>query len=265
MTSQTISHGAPEAEAYDAWAPYYDVADADRAPFVAFYASLVDGRCRSLVELGCGTGTLLAALAERIVADDPSACPRVVGVDASRGMLAVAAARYPAIEWRYGDIRRPPLDGRFDLVFSGFNTLQHLLTDDDLLAAFAAARAHVADGGRFAFDIYQPNLAYLSRPAHDRLARSLVDADGRALEIREDAAYDADAAILTLDWRLVPRDAPGAPPLATTRYRLRQHFPADVQRLLAASGWRIAERHGDFDRSTFGPASRKQVVVCAPA
>ena len=257
--------GNAEAEAYDAWADHYDIADADRAPFIAFYGSLLGPDTRSLLELGCGTGTILAAMAARLRDEHHVVPDRVAGVDLSAGMLRVAAARHPGIEWIHGDICKPPLHGRFDLVTSCFNTLQHLLDYSDLLRALHAARDCLADEGRFAFDIYLPNVPYLSIEASDRLARAFVDEHGRALEIREDARYDADGRVLHLNWRLVLADDRAAPPLAATSYRLRQYFPAEIERALVASGLEIVERFGDFDRSPFGPGSRKQIVVCRRA
>ncbi|MGH8030311.1 MAG: class I SAM-dependent methyltransferase, partial [Arenimonas sp.] len=228
--------GVAEAEAYDAWADYYDLADADRAPFVAFYAGLLDARAQTLLELGCGTGSILSALVGRLHGDHGLEPRRVVGVDASAGMLRIARARHPGIEWILGDICEPGVKGHFGLVTSCFNTLQHLLADEDLVAALRAARALLADDGRFAFDVYQPNVPYLSIEAHDRVARRLVDAQGRTLEIREDARYDADTRLLSLRWRLIDANEPEAPPLAATGYRLRQYFAADVERAITTAG-----------------------------
>jgi SAM-dependent methyltransferase len=257
--------GVAEAEAYDALADVYDVSRADHAPFVDFYSGLLDARTRTLLELGCGTGSILAALAANLERDHGVRPDRVAGVDASTRMLRLAAARHPRYEWIFGDIRQPPVTGRFDLVTCCFNTLQHLLADADLAQALRAARELLADGGRFAFDVYQPNLAYLAIEGRDRVSRRFADTDGRALEIREDARYDPATRVLELDWRLVDPAHPQAPPMASTHYRLRQYFAADIERALAAAGLRIVERYGDFDRSAFGPASRKQVVVCARA
>ena len=165
-----------EPAAYDDWAPWYDVTDGDRTPFVDFYGRLVGPATRSLLELGCGTGTIGVALAQRM----PYGA-RVAGVDESAGMLAVADRRAPAYQWVQGDMRCPPVEGPFDLVLCCFNTLQLLPTDDDLLLALQSARALLADDGRFAFDVYLPNVAYLKVPQHDRLARAVRDAEGRRL------------------------------------------------------------------------------------
>ena len=70
---------------------------------------LVDEGLRVL-ELGCGTGQLLDAL-------KPS---RGVGIDMSRGMIEIAQADYPDLEFHVGDVEDPAvlagLDGPFDVI-----------------------------------------------------------------------------------------------------------------------------------------------------
>ncbi len=245
-----------EPAAYDDWAPWYDVAEADRTPIVDFYGKLVGPATRSLLELGCGTGTIGVALAQRM----PDGA-RFAGVDESAGMLAVAARRASAHQWVQGDLRHPPVEGPFDLVLCCFNTLQLLPTDDDLLLALQSARALLADDGRYAFDVYLPNAAYLQVPQRDRLARAVRDADGRRLELREDTTYDDHTRLLSIDWRLVAPDD-GPEPIARMSYALRQ-YPADVLLdAVAAAGLDVVEAYGDLDRSALTPASRRQVLVC---
>jgi SAM-dependent methyltransferase len=258
-----MGQSSTEATAYDSWADYYDLGDCDRAPFIAFYRNLLGDRTRSIVELGCGTGTIVSALAERLKRRDGNLHGiRIVGIDGSEGMLKIARSRDADLEWVFGDIRTPPVQGRFDLAFCCFNTLQHLLRDEDLLQALVSARELLVDDGIFAFDIYQPNIAYLSIEQKNRLARSITDGQGRHLEIRENTVYDADAHILSLQWRMVDRDKPDQPPLARTGYRLRQYFAAEILRMLAGAGLVVHERYGDFDRSPFDEHSKKQILVC---
>ena len=246
---------------YDEWAGVYDLTDRDLAPEIGFYRSLVGPDTSALLDLGCGTGTITSAVGDRIrELGRAQAAPRIVGVDHSEAMLRVARERDPEIEWRLGDVRRPPVAGPFDLAMSCFNTLQMLTGDGDLPRVFAAVRAVLAPGGRFVFDVYRPNEAYLAASYRDRLTRTVTDPDGRRLELREDSAYDRARRLLVLDWRLVAPDD-GAQ-RATARFEMRQYFPDELERLLDAAGLEILERYGDIDRSPFGPGSRKQVLAC---
>ena len=247
--------------AYDRWARYYDIGEIDRLPYLDYYASLLGPGDCSVLEIACGTGVMAAALAQRIASAGHA--PRVAGSDISEAMLEIARARHPTLEWVCADMRSDAVQGRFDLVFCCFNSLQFMPTLDDLARAFSAARARVEPTGRFAFDLYQPNLPYLRIARTDTLARAVVH-EGRALQIREDARYDDADRMLTLDWRMVPADAPGEV-LAATQFRIRQFSPDEVEHALAATGWRVLERYGDLDRSPFTAQSKKQVLVCGPA
>jgi SAM-dependent methyltransferase len=190
---------------------------------------------------------------------------RFVGLDESTKMIDIARARDDSIEWALGDMRRPPVSGTFDLIFCCFNTLQWCITDADLLEVFRWVRMHLNAGGTFAFDIYQPNVEYLSVPKRNRLVRSMLDAEGRTLEIREDADYDSASKVYTLHWRLQEANSPESEPLARMHCPLRHFFADDVERLLSQAGLAIHDRFGGLDRSTFSTSSKKQVVVCGPA
>jgi SAM-dependent methyltransferase len=247
---------------YDRWANYYDIAEGDRSIFVDLYGSLITGEIRSLLELGCGTGVITMALARRMAQrGNGNVALRVTGLDESVEMLRIARSRDQRIEWVLGDFRSPSLKGTYDLVICCNNSLQLLLSDDDLGAAFRAARQLLAPGGIFAFDIYQPNSAYLSAGQTDRLVFSVADDRGRPLEVREDFSYDTASRILSVSRRL--RETGEASALrATIHYRLRQYFASDIDRLLEDAGFAVAERYGDFDRSPFTSRSKKQILVC---
>src|SRR4029453_5261644 len=258
-----MDQGSPEATAWNTWADYYDVADGDRAAHVEFYSALLTDRTRSILELGCGTGTMVSTLGQRMARRNDNAQPiRIVGVDASEGMLRVARSRDATVEGIFGDMRTPPVQGSFDLIFCCYNTLPPLLVDADLAQAFRAVRGLLHPDGSFAFDIYQPNVPYLSIPRVNKMARSITDVNGRNLEIREDHVYDRDTQLATISWRLVDRDKADAPTLAHTSYHLRQYFPAVLDRLLAGRGLVVRERYGDFERTPFSKDSKKQILVC---
>src|SRR5205085_11680987 len=141
------------------------------------------------------------------------------------------------------------------------NTLQLLLSEQDLVTTFRAIRHLLAPDGVFAFDIYQPNLPYLTRGQTDRLVACVTDERGRPFEVREDFFYDPGSRILSVDRRLLTAANPAAA-LTTIHYKLKQYFPADIDRLLESAGLEVTERYGDFDRSAATPTSKKQIVVC---
>ena len=104
----------------------------------------------SVLDLGCGTGELAAALAGG---------RSVTGVDPAAAMLEIARGRPGGepVTWVVADARSVRLDRRFDLVLLTGHAFQVFLTADDQRAALATIAAHLAPGGRFIFDSRNPD------------------------------------------------------------------------------------------------------------
>jgi len=253
----------PHVAVADQWAEFYDLVEGDRSQTIAFYSSLMQESVRSILELGCGTGAILVALAQRIAEQRGSLDGvRIVGLDESSKMLEIAQKRNSAFEWVQGDMRSPAVHGTVDFVLCPFHTLQMCGSDAELLQTFRSVRRLLSVNGIFAFDIYQPNFSYLRDPQRDRLVRRITNAAGVTLEVREDASYDEASNSYTLSWRLQERRCEKSAPLSRLTVRLYQYPAPVVDRLLSEAGLIIRERFGDLDRSPFGIDSKKQVVIC---
>jgi SAM-dependent methyltransferase len=105
----------------------------------------------ALVDLGCGTGSLLVAVRRKRPGWS------LAGVDASAGMLK-AAARKPgaeAIRWIHGsfDGDWPTGAGPFTAACSFFDALNHLTAPGALERTCAATARALAPGGLFVFDV----------------------------------------------------------------------------------------------------------------
>ena len=97
---------------------------------------------RRVLELGTGTGET----ARRVLARHPAAV--LVGVDASREMLAQARATLPAerVELRTGRLEDPLPEGPFDVVVSALAV--HHLDGAGKAALFERIAGRLAPGGR---------------------------------------------------------------------------------------------------------------------
>jgi len=139
-------------------AKYYDEAYAadEELADVPFYLDLAQQTGGPVLELGCGTGRVLLAIARAGIAID--------GVDNSlpmlqrlRRKLALAPAhdreRVSVFE---GDMRSFRSQRKYALVIIPFRPLQHMYTVYDQLAALRTAVFHLQDGGLVAFDVYYP-------------------------------------------------------------------------------------------------------------
>ena len=92
---------------------------------------------RRVLELGCGGGHFLHQLVPEYDA---------VAVDVSEAMLAHSRRLNPGVAHHLGDMRTVRLGETFDAVLI-HDAIDYMLTEDDLRAAFATARAHLAPGG----------------------------------------------------------------------------------------------------------------------
>lgn len=98
-----------------------------------------------VLDLCCGNGVIAGALSERGY--------RVVGLDASPKMLDRAKRNAPGAEFVCADARAFAFEQRFDAAFSTFDSLNHILTAEDLLSAFRNVRRCLKPGARFVFDV----------------------------------------------------------------------------------------------------------------
>lgn len=135
--------------AYEQFARFYDAVMDDPGPratrvleFVRHYRP----DATSLLELGCGTGSILV----RLTVDPPL---RLTGLDRSPEMLAIAAQKVPGARLVEGDMASFSLDERFDVVACVFDSLNHLLTFEEWQSMFDAAHRHLTEGGLLVFDV----------------------------------------------------------------------------------------------------------------
>jgi SAM-dependent methyltransferase len=246
----------------EAWSAIYDAMDVDRSLHETFYAGLVTPNTRRLLDLGCGTGSITLKIA---AAMEPGGT--VVGVDLSPKMIEIANEVAPQHIWKVGDICAPEVDGPFDLIVICFHTVQMLLEERQLHQAFKAISGLLSPNGRFAFDIYQPNedwLANLDQAPY--VARQFTDAEGRDFDVVEsNARYDTASRVLSGEWRLKDHETGRILPVEPLIQRVRQYYPADIDRALAGAGMVAVESFGDLDRRPFAPGTKRQVYICKRA
>lgn len=139
-----------ETNNYDPIAAFYDDHWTDRYQPLAFdllwdllLKDLSPGS--SILDVGCGTGII----AQNLVSNGY----RVVGIDISPGMISAARRRLPEGDFRVADARTACFQEKFDAVISLFDTLNHILSLEEMLSVFRNIHSVLMHGGIFVFDL----------------------------------------------------------------------------------------------------------------
>jgi SAM-dependent methyltransferase len=128
---------------YATFARFYDAIQGDRAEALPFVLPNLGG-VTTVLELACGTGSILAQLRGDF---------DVAGVDLSPEMLEIARQKLPDVELVLGDMRTIRLGRTFDAVLCLYDAVNHLLELGDWERVFDTAVAHLRPGGVFVFDV----------------------------------------------------------------------------------------------------------------
>lgn len=209
-------------------AAVYDALDGDRDD-LDLYLRLLDGAA-SVVDVGCGTGSLACLLAARGVA--------VTAVDPAAASLDVARRKPGAdrVRWVLGDATAlPPLT--VDAAVMTGNVAQVFLTDDDWHASLRGIHAAVRPGGRLVFEVRDPAREAWREWTKAHTHRT-VDVPATGLVEAWCDVLDAVPPLVTFRWTFVfARDGATLTSDSTLRFRER----AEVEASLAATGYAVED------------------------
>lgn len=235
----------------------YDLMFGTAAPKVDFYLAQARRAGGRILELACGTGTILLPIA--------SAGIPAVGLDVSVPMLSEAQRKAKDlgldIEFVHGDMRSFELDGRFDLIFVASNSLLHLYESAEIVTCFQTVARHLSPAGRFVFDVFNPSVQLLAdADGARRHCESFQDPERGEVRVDVARTYDASAQVTREVWYF---SASSEPDFLVAPLEIRSIFPQELPLLVSAGGLRLLDRHGDFAGNAFAADSPQQVCVCA--
>jgi SAM-dependent methyltransferase len=226
-------------------AAIYDMAN-PMAEDAAFYISLAGPPSRSVLDLGCGTGTLCCALAQR--------GHWVTGVDPAAAMLAVARSKphSQSVEWIESSAQSYRSQRRFDLIVMTGHAFQVLLCDTEMLAALETMRCHLKERGRVAFEIRNPHMDWIGAWT----ARSRVLADAKITETLSITGADGEFISFQTSYH-----TPGGTLVthSTLRFPSREHITGMITR----SGLVVRHVFGDWSRGSFEAERSREMIFVA--
>jgi SAM-dependent methyltransferase len=184
----------------------YDALDPERTDLEAYLTIAGELGARSVLDIGCGTGTFACLLAARGL--------DVIGTDPAAPSIEVARRKAGAerVRWLVGDATElPPTEA--DLVTMTGNAAQVLLTDESFLATLRAAHDRLRPGGQFVFEVRDPSRRAWLRWNREQTFRrveiegvgwletwtELTDVGLPFVSFRMTFAFEADGEVLTSD------------------------------------------------------------------
>ena len=132
---------------YERFGEFYDAVMGDRRAAAEQVMALIRTAkpdARNVLELGCGTGSILKRLQDAY---------EVSGLDISAKMLSLARKKVPRSKLYRQDMVDFRIDGRFDVIICVFDSINHLRRFSAWKKVFASVHRHLSPGGCFIFDI----------------------------------------------------------------------------------------------------------------
>ena len=196
------------------------------------------------LEFAIGTGRVALPLADRGVP--------VSGIELSTAMVSRLRAKDGAhrIKVTIGDMATTRVGEGFRLVYLVFNTIGNLTTQDEQVACFANAAAHLQLGGYFVIEVGVPDLRRLP-PGED--ARVFAHAPGYV-------GYDryVDFVAQQAESHHFVADQSG---VRESRTPFRYVWPSELDLMAKLAGMSLSARWAGWDRSPFTGDSTSHVSV----
>lgn len=215
----------------------YDVLEARRHDLDAYVSLVAELAARTVVDVGCGTGSLAVRLAAQGI--------EVVGLDPAGASLDVARTKPHAdrVTWVHGDATAlAGLDPAADLAVMTGNVAQVFVEDRDWRATVTAVRGCLRPGGWFVFETRRPEACAWERWD---LEPTPVDVDvaGDASVVVQRAVTEVALPLITFESTTII-DGQAVSSRSTLRFRERSEVEADLR----THGFEVVEVRDAPDR-----------------
>ena len=231
--------------------------DGDYAAFreaadVGFYVEEARRRGGPVAEFACGTGRVLRPTARTGVG--------ITGIDISPAMLAQARANLAAegldADLVEGDMRTVDLGRAFRVATLPFRPFQHMIEVEDQLAALSNIGRHLEPGGALLLDVFQPDLARLG--AGDAPERLDIEREESGTRIRRYSRSVSEpwrqVIRVSMRWEIGDDERRAV-------FEMRWFTQAEMEHLLARTGYEVEAVYGSFAREPVGAGSKDLVFV----
>jgi SAM-dependent methyltransferase len=196
------------------------------------------------LELAVGTGRVALPLSERGVG--------VQGIELSPHMAQKLRAKpgADAVPVTVGDMTSTRVTGTFKLVYLVWNAIMNVTTQEEQVAVFTNAAAHLVDGGRFVVEVGVPQLRGFP-----------PDELGRVFELRPDHVgidtFDDPVRQIMSSHHWIRVDGDFVQHSAPYRFV----WPSELDLMARLAGFHLENRWADWKRAPFTAESTEQIAV----
>ena len=256
--------GADPDDPYAELPELYDLEHAGFSEDINLYLRLAEVVGDPILELGCGTGRVLAPLA--------AAGHRITGIDRSQPMLARARSmlqeqgyivlqRVTLVEGSITEAERAP-GGPFGLAIFSLNGLMHLPAVAEQRAALASARRALDPRGMLVIDVMNPTHevlgAFDGRVQHEGSWRK---ADGTVVDRFSARSHDAAEQRIATELWYDLIDTNGQIRRVRSAFPMRYLVASELALLLEVTGFAEWTFYGSYDLDPFDDASDRLIVT----
>ncbi len=244
-------------EFYNGFAEYYHYhLEATGRDDIRFYTELSRSKGGRVLEIGCGTGRTLIPCAQAGV--------EIVGLDLSDDMLSFCRGEIEKesrevqnrIKLVKADMTNFNLNEKFDLITTPFRPFQHLGTVEEQLACLACIREHLAPGGNFVLDIFDPDLEFLTdtdRAIEFGEEPPFILKDGREVVVTyRNPSVDSVNQIVHCEMIFSVTHPDGREERHVQRFIMRYTFRWEAEHLLHRAGFKVKSVIGGYNSEMVG-------------
>jgi SAM-dependent methyltransferase len=246
-------------EIFDRFARFYDADYRHYDEDLALLADLAAEQGDPILELGCGTGRVLAPLA--------AAGHTITGIDISPALLTIAQTKTrhtPCATLVEADLRTFNLPTKnFIFAFCTSNTLMHLTTQTDQLQVLRNTYAHLQADGLLLLDLFNPDVTRLTAVnGLMELADQWSDPTTNAQVIKW--------CVRTVDWATQTQETlfvyeeifpDGRTQRTACPFTLRFLWQGEAELLLQSAGFTVEAVWGDFAGNAYTTLSDHLILL----
>jgi len=233
----------------------YDAAHWWKTNDLEFITNCADEFGGPVLELAAGTGRLaMPILSNGHTYDGIELSP--IFVDYTKNKLKQFGENACVTE---GDMCYFNLNQQYQFIFIGFNSIFHLMTENDVLSCFKSVRKHLTGEGTFLLDTFIPDPLFLYRDKQKYYVMEFDTSSDVHCIVSETNEYDSKTQINHIQWYFNYEDKEEP---ECFNFDMHMIFPDTMDKLLTDAGLVIKNKFGDYERTPLGSESQLQIYEC---